>query len=164
MRKVILTAYSFDTAGERYEDFTHVIIETERDSDPVEDAKRAERVFEKWFTSRGTDAKLISVSARIPVIESAVNSGAIQVEDRFGWFSNDDVPPIDFDGEGEEGNISDPVLIDIDGKRETFVVGKYFFPFRGRQGGWDVGDFYQSALDLDHMRWSYLDLAKYKKK
>ncbi len=158
-----MTAYSFDTAGERYEDFTHVIIETERDSDPVEDAKRAERVFEKWFTSRGTDAKLISVCAKIPVVETAETSGAMPVEERFGWFTSDQKPPVDFDGEGEEGNISDPVLIDIDGKRETFVVGKYFFPFKSVKGNWDVGDFYETTLDLKRMRWSYLDLAKYKK-
>jgi len=163
MRKVILTSYGFETARQKYNDFTHVIIETEHDSDPVEDAKRAERVFKKWFTSMGTDASLIYVSAKIPVMESDKNSGAIPVDDRFGSFTSETKPTIDFYGEGEEGNISDPVLIDIDGKRETFVVGKYFFSFKDQIGGWDVGEFYQSSLDMKNMRWSYLQLAKYDK-
>jgi hypothetical protein len=84
----------------------------------------------------------------------------------FGWFNSDQFPFVDPDTKGQEdGEISDRVLIDIDGKRETFAVGCYHFPYTMdgdlTEGFWSVGEFYQSSLDEEAMRWSYLPLARY---
>lgn len=87
----------------------------------------------------------------------------VSPDDAFGWFGNDVKPrPDGEDTNGEEAEVSDLVLIDIDGKRETFVTGKWFYPFMEHAGWWLVDEHYMSAL-TDNLRWQYLNLAKYDK-
>jgi len=57
---------------------------------------------------------------------------------------------------GKEG-YSDDVLIDVDGNRKTFVIGWYDFD----ENKWEVPYFLKTSIDLKHMKWMYLPLAKY---
>lgn len=65
------------------------------------------------------------------------------------------LPPRD---ENEE-DLSDYVLIDTDGKRENFFVGYYDFSIKH----WDIRGRDSEEIDLEHMRWTFLNLAKYEK-
>lgn len=93
------------------------------------------------------------------------NHGKFSGEIPFGWFSNDEKPF--FDGNetgGEEPETSDLVLIDVDGYRKTFITGVWHFDFKDEKGWWRVDEEYRSAINPEHMRWSYLPLARYDKK
>lgn len=66
-----------------------------------------------------------------------------------------DEPPADT-GEG----YSDDVLIDYDGHRKHFTVGWYDHD----EKRWMFREEDTSLLELEHMKWTYLNLAKYDKK
>jgi len=88
------------------------------------------------------------------------------IEIPIGWFTSDEKPFVDPETSGEpDGESSDDVLIDLDGQRKNFVVGRYMFPYtldgEHSDGWWLVPEFYQDSLDLENMRWSYLPLARY---
>lgn len=160
--------FEFETAGHKYLDFDLITIKFDKFLDEEAGRKAAEETAIRWFKERGTDAELISVVAKTTreLIYWPDNKlpASTKAPDRFGWFSNDVKPePDGEDTNGEEAEISDLVLIDIDGKRETFVTGKYFYPFGDTEGFWSVDDHFSSALDLENMKWQYLPLAKYDK-
>jgi hypothetical protein len=64
-------------------------------------------------------------------------------------------PPREAD---KESDSSDDVLIDVDGNRETFVIGWYDYDTKE----WSNRD--QHPMDLENMKWSYLPFVKYEKK
>jgi hypothetical protein len=68
-------------------------------------------------------------------------------------YTSKQLPPRD----ENEDDLSDYVLIDMDGKRENFFVGYYNFSI----GSWYTR--HGEVIDLDHMRWTFLNLAKYEK-
>lgn len=80
------------------------------------------------------------------------------------WYSADqhpnDVetgkPMTDNEGHG----YSDNVLIDLDGWRKDFAIGWYDHDNKE----WMFHQEDKSLLDLNHMKWTYLPLAKYDKK
>lgn len=80
------------------------------------------------------------------------------------WYSADqhpnDVetgkPMTDNEGHG----YSDNVLIDLDGWRKDFAIGWYDHDNKE----WMFHQEDKSLLDLKHMKWTYLPLAKYDKK
>lgn len=168
-KRLFLVNYKFTTAGYEYNDYELVTIKFDKFLDEESGRKAAEVTAARWFKERGTDAVLVSCIAKparelIYWLESNVSVPTPTPED-FGWFSNDLKPkPDGEDTNGEEREISDLVLIDIDGKRETFVTGKYFYPFEDNEGFWSVDEHFTTALDEEHMKWQYLPLAKYDKK
>lgn len=90
------------------------------------------------------------------------------VEIPAGWFTGEEKPLIDPETKDwPDGMLSDYVLIDLDGKRETFDIGCYHYPYTldgvYTEGWWSVGEFKQSALEPNNMRWSYLPLKRYEK-
>jgi len=178
-KRLFLVNYEFRTGGHRYNDYELVTIKFDKKLDEEAGRKAAEKTAERWFRERGTDAELISVVAK-PAHEliywpgeKAVVTGSVVshpgIEIPFGNFSSDQNPFVDPATAGEpDGETSDLVLIDLDGKQENYVTGVYRFPYtldgHHTDGYWSVDAFYQESLDLKKMRWSYLDLARYKKK
>lgn len=168
-KRLFLVNYRFTTAGHEYNDYELITIKFDKFLDEEDGRKAAEETATRWFKERGTDAVLLSCVAKPareliywPDNKVPVSTPA---PERFGWFGNDVKPePDGEDTNGEECEISDLVLIDIDGKRETFVTGKYFYPFGDAEGFWSVDTHYTSAIDEEHMKWQYLPLARYDKK
>lgn len=73
------------------------------------------------------------------------------------YYGATDTPP----SIGENEGYSDDVLIDIDGYRKHFSIGYYDYDNKR----WFIRDEESRPdLDLEHMSWTYLPLAKYDKK
>lgn len=79
----------------------------------------------------------------------------------FGPYTSDEHPPVDWESD-DDGSMSDYVLIDLDGHMKDFEVGYYNFDRKE----WNLrnGDRGRKDIDVKHMRWAMLSLAKYGKK
>jgi hypothetical protein len=167
MKKLVLVSYGFKTGAHKYDDYVQAIVETEHDSDPEQDRKKAEVLITKWFNGQFKESELLYVVGKFtvsePIQQGQIHHAGAGRDVPVGWFTNDSRPWKDHDGQGEEPDISDLVLIDVDGNRETFVTGKWHFPFKKHNGWWQTDADFESSIDPDNMRWSYLPLAKYEK-
>jgi hypothetical protein len=165
-KRLFLVNYEFTTGGHWYSDYELITIKFDKFLNEEEGRKAAEVTATRWFKERGTDAVLESCVAK-PARELIYwpdNKVPVSTPEDFGWFSNDVKPqPDGEDTNNEEPEVSDLVLIDIDGKREVFVTSKYFYPFEDKAGWWSVDKHYAGALDEDNLKWQYLPLAKYDK-
>jgi hypothetical protein len=85
------------------------------------------------------------------------------------FYVGTDALPMDAENSDEYLRLSDYVLIDVDGKRETFVVGRVHFNYAETgeltSKWWVVpDDLREYVQDPETVRWTFLDLAKYDKK
>jgi len=185
-RKSVTANYEFTTGDERYRDSMPVTLKYDHEGQftEEEESKQAIEEVTKWFDGRYPEAVLQSVVINHPITvvlkkdydptHNKVGNCGYRVSGPgidipFGWFTAKDFPFVDPATAAEpDGELSDLVLIDLDGNQENFVTGLYHFPYtldgEHTEGWWRVDPFYQESLNLKKMRWSYLDLGRYKKK
>jgi len=162
-KRLFLVNYGFTLAGHEYSEYKLVSIKYEGTLDEEWGRQLAEAQVSTWFEqfTDCTPTKFIASTA----LEASYPQRKTQDRDiQSGWFTNEMKPSIDPSIDDEDGAISDDVLIDVNGKRETFVTGCWHFPHEGEDGWWRVDEDYKNSLEPDNMRWSYLPLVKYEKR
>jgi hypothetical protein len=162
-KKMMLVNYEFTTGTERFSHSQIVSLRFEGKKTEEQEKHAAIDALIAWFKKTYPESELQSV-VPWPTIYADIPTHNEHCEDvPFGWFGNEHRPWLDKDISDDHQHISDLVLIDIDGKRETFVTGKWHSKPDGTGGWWAVDPHFESSIDHDNMRWSYLPLAKYDK-
>jgi hypothetical protein len=162
-KKMMLVNYEFTTGDEKFKQSQIVSLRFEGTVTEEQEKRAAVDALIAWFSKTYPESDIQSV-VPWPTIYADIQGSNDKPMVPFGWFKNDHKPFVDFSGESEEGDISDLVLIDIDGKRDIFVTGKWHFPFKDREGWWQTDEDFEDAIVPEFMRWSYLPLAKYDKR
>lgn len=75
------------------------------------------------------------------------------------WHTSKEKPKERLHPNGIAAEMSEDVLIDVDGNRKTFRVGFYDIDFETKGGTWTLYD-EDETIDLDHMKWTELPLNK----
>lgn len=160
-KKMMLVNYTFTTGEEKFSHSQIVSLRFEKNPGLESEKKAAIAALIAWFENTYPESYLESV-VPWPTIYADIHMAHIHpIDVPVGWFNNESKP---FPGNAfdpNDGIISDEVLIDLDGKRENFVVGCWHFSHGKLEGWWRVPEFHESSLDEKNMRWSYLPLAKY---
>jgi len=158
-KKMMLVNYEFTTGTERFSHSQIVSLRFEGKKTENEEKLAATEALIAWFKKTYPESELQSV-VPWPTIYADIPGNGVP----YGWFTNDVKPFHDGLIDPEDGAISDEVLIDLDGNQKDFVVGCWHFPHGKSEGFWRVPEFYESSLQDENMRWSYLPLAKYEKR
>jgi hypothetical protein len=161
-RMIVLVNYAYTTDGVEGQSSKLVSVRFDERPSDLDVQELAEESIIKWFPTAYPGSKLDHVMATLPLeVTFPASKKKTNVEVPMGWFTNEQKPFVDDSLTDEAGTVSDYVLIDCDGKRETFVVGCWHQGVNGNF--WSVDSDHEGSVEPENMRWSYLPLAKYER-
>lgn len=161
---IVLVNYAFTTGEIQHHDSRLMSVRFENKPSGLDIQQFSEEQFIKWFPVAYPESKLDHVMATFPIEATYHDMVKTKIEVPMGWFTNEQKPFVDESVSDDVSKVSDLVLIDVDGKRETFVTGCWHYPSsEDKEGWWRVDEDFTTSIEPDNMRWSYLSLAKYDK-
>src|SRR6187551_1002600 len=163
MRKLLLASLNYTSEGNHFA-LTRLVVVTDEDrKSGLKDPQIATRKAEQWFIrthGNSPDNGVENILLDSVVAYDAIDEPLVfvyETENVFdaSWNRSDVLP----NESGLLTGFSDDVLIDVDGKRKTFVKGWYNHDIKQ----WRSGDEGFKGVVKSEIKWQYLPLAKYDK-
>jgi hypothetical protein len=162
MRKIILTKFFFcapedaqkdHSSRRQWEEYRQVVVNHNPGETRADLSAKANELLREWFKTEYAESHLLA-SVAFPTIGAEDEKESKSNLLFTNWNTFKEIPALTADGE-----MSEDVLIDVDGNRKTFRVGFCDIEHETNKATWTLYD-QDEEIDLKHMKWTNLPLNK----